>query len=684
MNIANFTSEAFYKVYILRVNNKNINTTIYYLLQIKAISNKNPIKYLYSISKIKFRQLPKLLLKNDLGFELKVLRIFEFITMTYEEEIADNMIKSGKNTKFVNDILDQSLENKFMVDSEGLGNYLTCDFCKADGNIEDDTVEENNMTIKSDNFEDTSDGIVRDILSELCDNVCVLSDSMCNTKSDIVNSDKDLSCVGKYEESDNNSVNNIEFGSENEISDENNAKSQENNSRSIEINSKEIKENNEDVIENTEKFEESIVNKETIEEETTVRKEKSTWKSSDEDLVKRRNVSVRKRRKEKEKRVSFNLDEELEEDKKITHQKVQITHSKSLPNLQLSYPPTIIEGQISNFQENCDCIECSIQYSREDICDCCNYDISYSEIRENDIKHDLNETLSDDLNDFKENINNYVSSFSKDESTSEEENNNNLKNAYRNSYVLDDAILNLPIEYRDTSRNRDSLYSLSEYEEYRVEAINNSLLDEEVQKEEDEFSIIDEEKETELISSSLEKDSGIVSSSLEKDSEIVGSSLETHDEDTKKRKKKKSFLSIFGKKNKEKTIEIQPSPQKSLQKSRKYSSAIDISDKSLLTRTPSFIKRLTKISNDATSKLKRSFSYRDLNKSRETIAPSPIKMLDKTSEWAKSLQNLIENDVSVSYNDLSFVNYDVLNTVSYDEPKKHLWRTQSWHVQVST
>lgn len=375
------------------------------------------------------------------------------------------------------------------------------------------------------------------------------------------------------------------------------------------------------------------------------------------EAVVRRNKHVRKRRKEeKEKRVSFNLDEDVK-------QKRRLSYSNSLPNLKW-----VLSGnQSSDEYKDCDCLDfkSNLEY-KEKLCECCNYAVNYPSGNTRKAKEEKDmsslETV-EDIRDLKENINEFVSNLSK-ETLNEEENNNltfqesNVKDVYRNSFVLDNNIMNLPVECRDSGRNRDSLYSLDEYEEDKLDRVSNpKLLVDPRGKEDDDYSVIDEEEE---------KDSGNVPA------EVV------------RKKKKKSLMSFFGKKSgdREKQDDQKTQPNKILQRSRKYSSAMDVSEKNFLNRTPSFIKRLTRFSHDASSKLKRTFSYRDLNRSRESVTSSPVKMLEKNTEWAKSLQNLIESDVNVSYNDLSFVNYDVLNTVSYDEPKKCLLRTQSLHVQV--
>lgn len=66
--------------------------------------------------------------------------------------------------------------------------------------------------------------------------------------------------------------------------------------------------------------------------------------------------------------------------------------------------------------------------------------------------------------------------------------------------------------------------------------------------------------------------------------------------------------------------------------------------------------------NEVSQNLSRSMSVRDIKKINNKSPPS---------EWSTSLKSLVENDIAVSYNDLSFVNYDALNTCSYKEVKNY-------------
>ncbi|CAG9855895.1 unnamed protein product [Phyllotreta striolata] len=171
--------------------------------------------------------------------------------------------------------------------------------------------------------------------------------------------------------------------------------------------------------------------------------------------------------------------------------------------------------------------------------------------------------------------------------------------------------------------------------------------------------------------------------------------------DKEKKKKKISFNALFGKKDKkpketsnkeeeEKHDDVAQLPvffSNNLGKSKKFASALELSHKSVLQRTPSFIKKLVHIGEEPISTLRRSFSFRDVNKKPAGAAPSREKLVEKKNqEWRQSLQSLVETDTSVSYNDLSFVNYDALNDINYDpvnltagkgENKGYIGRTQS-------
>lgn len=163
----------------------------------------------------------------------------------------------------------------------------------------------------------------------------------------------------------------------------------------------------------------------------------------------------------------------------------------------------------------------------------------------------------------------------------------------------------------------------------------------------------------------------------------------------KHKEKKLSFGSFFRKKGKHKEHKdktkmeqetyddfdpfenLSTSPSRSLLKSRRYSSVSDISKASppSLQRTPSFVKRKLASLQSETKTLIRSLSFRDLSKKKEKEKLAEM----KNHEWKSSLQRLVENDTHVSYKDLSFVNYDELNTLSYVSAPKggSIHRTQS-------
>lgn len=175
-----------------------------------------------------------------------------------------------------------------------------------------------------------------------------------------------------------------------------------------------------------------------------------------------------------------------------------------------------------------------------------------------------------------------------------------------------------------------------------------------------------------------------------------------------KKKKKLSFSSIFSfNKTKIKNQKVEEDREdydtfshtlpdfhaQPLSKSRKFSSAVELRTNPAHTKSekPSILRRLASISDESTSFLRRSLSFRDVRKkdkrtSREVVAEK------KVLEWRQSLQSLVENDFSVSYNDLSFINYDALNEFNYKEPvqlkpgrteSNFVLRTQSLREKVS-
>lgn len=108
---------------------------------------------------------------------------------------------------------------------------------------------------------------------------------------------------------------------------------------------------------------------------------------------------------------------------------------------------------------------------------------------------------------------------------------------------------------------------------------------------------------------------------------------------------------------------------------------------STLHRTSSFLKKIANLGEESKNLLKRSMSVRDLSKKRHQSREKLSE--EKQLEWKQSLQSLVENDISVSYNDLSFVDYDVMNSINYDnnflrpENGGHIGRTQSMFERVS-
>ncbi|XP_076256020.1 uncharacterized protein LOC143193589 isoform X2 [Rhynchophorus ferrugineus] len=105
----------------------------------------------------------------------------------------------------------------------------------------------------------------------------------------------------------------------------------------------------------------------------------------------------------------------------------------------------------------------------------------------------------------------------------------------------------------------------------------------------------------------------------------------------------------------------------SLGKSRKYASALELSNPKPNTshkphKSNNVFKKLLTISDDSSNFLKRSLSFRDVRKKDKERSK------EKQQEWKQSLQSLVESDTSVSYKDLSYIDYGALNEFSYDEP----------------
>nr|XP_022900962.1 pleckstrin homology domain-containing family G member 5 isoform X1 [Onthophagus taurus]XP_022900963.1 pleckstrin homology domain-containing family G member 5 isoform X1 [Onthophagus taurus] len=117
---------------------------------------------------------------------------------------------------------------------------------------------------------------------------------------------------------------------------------------------------------------------------------------------------------------------------------------------------------------------------------------------------------------------------------------------------------------------------------------------------------------------------------------------------------------------------------------RRYSSSLELSTSNQLrdkTLDRSIKRKLSKIiKEDTPALIKRSFSVRDVNNKRKETNLNEM-------QWKQSLQSLVENDNTVSYDDMSFINYDTLNAVNYDDENRfairNLHRTQSLIVHGS-
>ncbi|XP_049822174.1 uncharacterized protein LOC109603045 isoform X2 [Aethina tumida] len=173
------------------------------------------------------------------------------------------------------------------------------------------------------------------------------------------------------------------------------------------------------------------------------------------------------------------------------------------------------------------------------------------------------------------------------------------------------------------------------------------------------------------------------------------------------RKKKFSLTTFLGKKaakdvdnSHSETYDRFESLPPSEHKLKKSVSALELTTRKPQ-RSNSFIKKVLNLGEESTNFLKRSLSVRDVTKKKESSR--------KTSEsgdqkWKQSLQSLVEMDVSISYNDLSFINYNPLNDISYEnedrtedddrtmttqkferfeENNKFIGRTQSMYVKGS-
>lgn len=249
-----------------------------------------------------------------------------------------------------------------------------------------------------------------------------------------------------------------------------------------------------------------------------------------------------------------------------------------------------------------------------------------------------------------------------------------IKNSHRRTCIIYEDLFVPTINNNNTRSNRDSLYSVKEFDEEYDENDNN--IDKLVK--EDYFGDDCSEKSIEL-NQAINK-------------ELI-ENYKVHNgwkSSTSNIKKKFSFNSIFNhQKDKVKNVTTNDKSQ-FLDYSRKYHSSVDVSDynKNKLTRKPSSLrKKLNDLQSDASNFLKRSFSLKEIVGKKKDKERSREKLYEiKNREWARSYQSLIENDTSVKYDDMSFVNYDALNQVKYEIPKKcggNLKRTQSLYEHVS-
>lgn len=171
----------------------------------------------------------------------------------------------------------------------------------------------------------------------------------------------------------------------------------------------------------------------------------------------------------------------------------------------------------------------------------------------------------------------------------------------------------------------------------------------------------------------------------------------------KPKKKKISFNSIFNRKDKTKSKVTAKEEEEThdnlpqlpifrsnnLVSSKKYASALELRQKpQTLQRSNSLIRKLVNIGTDSIF-VKKSLSFHESKKPDKEPTREQISK-QKLQEWRQSLQSLVENDTSVSYDDLSYVDYDVLNSIKYEtaslKPNNfkndHLGRTQSM-IEVS-
>ncbi|KRT86398.1 hypothetical protein AMK59_1206, partial [Oryctes borbonicus] len=225
-----------------------------------------------------------------------------------------------------------------------------------------------------------------------------------------------------------------------------------------------------------------------------------------------------------------------------------------------------------------------------------------------------------------------------------------IKSAHRKTCIADDVALNPNFNMRESSR-RDSLYSVEEFDEELDENENHNK------------------------------------SSVQAINQVLVNQIASNNfvnQHPKVKKKNSFFNSLFGRSKKDKKTDSTKS--KGLQASRKYNSTFELSQR-LLEKSPSCIRKSVKhvMNKDVPNLLKRSFSFRGGERKKDKQISRGKLTEMKNLEWARSLQSLMENDNCVSYDDMSFINYDTLNTLTYDKPRPalNLHRTQSLIVHGS-
>ncbi|XP_025830942.1 uncharacterized protein LOC108742195 isoform X2 [Agrilus planipennis] len=220
--------------------------------------------------------------------------------------------------------------------------------------------------------------------------------------------------------------------------------------------------------------------------------------------------------------------------------------------------------------------------------------------------------------------------------------------------------------------NRGSLYSVEEYdeeenEEYIINNNNNRHRDP------NKISPISAVN-TVLVNNStatVEKEKQKENKARKKS---IFSNIFSNKKSNKVSKKSTTLDSPFSSYQSEKPFKI------SLINAKKYRSAVDI-------REPqqSLTKRISKLLyKDGSNLIRRSFSFRDLQRKKEKDITREKLAEMKNMEWAASLQSLVESDIGISYDDLSFVNYDVQNSLLAEKieplrPHRAILRTQSMY-----